>query len=77
MLGKNKWEPSVQKEDREQHALGIKDKMKDLETRHGVNVNQSTAMDVVEQTYILPKFSFTQDYLCFVVADTDCVIAPK
>lgn len=46
VLGKSKWEPSVEKEGREQHALDIK--MKDLETRHGVNVNQRTAMDVVE-----------------------------
>lgn len=46
VLRKSKWEPSVEKEGREQHALDIK--MKDLETRHGVNVNQRTAMDVVE-----------------------------
>lgn len=61
VLGKRKWEPSIQKEDRGQHALGIKDKMKGLETRHGVNENQSTATDVVEQPYSLPKFSFTRD----------------
>lgn len=78
MLGKSKWEPSIQREDREQHALGIKDKMKYLETRYGVNVNQSTTMDAVVHIYILPKSSFTQDLsLLSVVADTDWIAAPK